>query len=73
MNQEWQPIETGPKNGKSVLLIIPTSKTPIVGYYHNHEGWKVMWDGTPLDGNIFEAPTHWTNLPPPPLTEEDLL
>lgn len=67
----WRPIETAPKDGRNVLLVIPNSGIPFVGYWNRRLGWRVTWDGTLIDGNLYEAPTHWQGIPlPPEVTHE---
>lgn len=59
---EWQPIETAPHDGTSVLAWIP----------HPHSGWVeiVWWDGRFFDAarylDTYEQPSHWMPLPDPP-------
>ena len=64
--QEWQPIETAPKDGTSVLI----SNGVSVGEAHYEEyaeGW--FWAGghstDAVDYKVW-TPTHWRPLPPPP-------
>lgn len=66
---EWQPIETAPKNGKSVMAYVPRSITHkvIICYY---KSWKVSYNeagqiGVWLDrtGKVVHNPTHWMPLP----------
>lgn len=64
---EWMPIESAPKDGRSLLLACrnPAGSWSCEGYYHesDHCGWYLSnthWtDAT--DGSIF--PTDW--MPPP--------
>jgi len=70
---EWQPIETAPTNGRSVLLAL-SSKHVTVGrwepqqfhktprpYWSTERGWLfgISWDRK-------NQPTHWMPLPDPP-------
>lgn len=66
---EWQPIETAPKDGFSVLI----SFDGIVGEAHyydqdnEHEGWywaQEHWTDAHVSGPVY--PTHWMPLPAPP-------
>lgn len=57
----WQPIETAPKDGTAILLLIPD-----VGWI---EGW--YFSNTKDDGwetciGFIGEPTHWFSLPEPP-------
>lgn len=70
---EWQPIETAPKNGKSILISSANWKTVWRGYYRSAqtepedyiarfgEGWT---RDNYSDLNLF--PTYWMPLPEPP-------
>jgi len=58
---EWQPIETAPKDGTSVILWVDGG------------GWYIgFWDGRSwTDGNYFDRldASLWCPLPPPPKGE----
>ncbi len=64
----WQPIETAPKDGESILAICATAYSPLAGVTWWQEGWThysrpaEKWHGGV--GRWF--PTHWMLLPPPP-------
>ena len=71
---EWQPIETAPKDGTSVLVFNGLDVS--VGYWFI---WEHFFTGDRLSGfvknwnNEFGCPdsfvgdaTHWMPLPPPP-------
>lgn len=64
-NNEWQPIETAPKDGTEILLL---SKCDMGVCYWCSErsftGWTVGW------GMVFRNPTHWMPLPKLPILEE---
>lgn len=53
--RQWQPIETAPKDGSSVLLWVPENGEAQKGYYCDMEFWVVEGMG--------EKPTHWMPLP----------
>ena len=64
----WQPIETAPKDGTTVL----TYPNYIVTHYETEEaypcpGWAVSWDDC-MDAYITmrTPPTHWMELPEEP-------
>lgn len=62
---EWQPIETAPKRvARNILLFVPIDTQPmyIVGLWHGG-GWVETYDGEDI-----AHPTHWMDLPPPPVT-----
>lgn len=72
----WQPIETAPKDGRTILLCggftsgfaSGFNDTPAVrtGYWYN--GKRVQaWYDTVL-GRCPLQPTHWMPLPDPPTT-----
>jgi uncharacterized protein DUF551 len=76
----WQPIDSAPKDGRFVLLHVPTgleSGTVTVGAYwkedqraENGRFKKGHWDGwLGMDADIVSSwcePTHWSPLPEPP-------
>jgi len=41
---EWQPIETAPRNGASVLIYMPEASRQKV----REASWATPWDGAPL-------------------------
>lgn len=65
---EWQPIETGPKDGRWILLhfhCAPDGVGVFVGKWASPKGFDFHWciegRGTPGIG-----PSHWMPLPDPP-------
>lgn len=71
---EWQPIESAPKDGTSIILYVAwriVGEARWQGDGHD-EGW--WWAGTdPGDYNadkISSQPTHWMALPEPPMSED---
>jgi hypothetical protein len=65
---EWQPIETAPKDGTTVIAYRPTTPPHVEGMHYVEGSWYWSYDG---DGpNEFDVqPTHWLPLTPP-LTAE---
>lgn len=69
----WQPMETAPKDGTEVLLLVEVGYKKKLGrqtvyrkgkFHCNHwylDGWRASND--PLNP---ETPTHWQHLPSPP-------
>ena len=73
----WQLIETAPKNGRKIILFVPSYRDGYrvcIGHYsiteHLEHGKSVYkeecwWtDGSLLGGN--PEPSHWMPLPEPP-------
>ena len=72
---EWQPIETAPKDGSSILAWREGWYRPIyVRWVLNPrtgtEFWndEIEWDAYELEN---EPPTHWLPMPGPPMKLED--
>lgn len=69
---DWQKIETAPKDGTRILAYdfadADDTQPQIVLWstIDGKEGWYVSWDHTPLDGSLWNPPTHWQPLPSPP-------
>jgi hypothetical protein len=61
----WQPIETAPKDGTTVLLFDPANEEiergVDVGFFHGGV-FEWLWSRDACNGN----PTHWMPLPAPP-------
>ena len=62
---EWQPIETAPKNGTEIVLVVTDGFVGQLAFnahwVRNRNGgecWSVALPGT--------TPTHWMPLPDPP-------
>lgn len=76
-NQDWQPIETAPRDGTRVLLwacdpCYPKGK-PLVGYFENNKWHLSGHEFTECWINNFDEyfnPTHWMPLPEPPKEEQ---
>lgn len=76
----WQPIETAPKDGTRVDLLLPDWGGRVTDAYWEHEtdGWGDMpgpqWcvKDHAVDGwvePVGDLPTHWMPLPAPPLDD----
>ncbi len=65
---EWQPIETGPKDGEHLLLF--DGEFVVFGWFEDSpEQWAFF--SLSGEGNIAyfpsdQGPTHWMPLPKPP-------
>jgi len=78
--QQWQPIETAPKDGTEILLYRPLAgKThdPIIGIYRGVPRDNGCWEETIPPGmsgenytSGFCKPTHWMPLPTAPAGEK---
>jgi hypothetical protein len=64
----WQPIETAPRDGTTVLLYFPDAgKSQIdVGYWIEWEVGDANWSNEWTDAEIDCDPSHWMPLPEPP-------
>lgn len=71
----WQPIESAPKDGRRVLLVVHVGTDPFVlegyyeadgerGWYQANTHWTDAWDGSVL-------PTLWCPLPEIPSSSPD--
>lgn len=63
---EWQPIETAPKDGRSILLCWECGMyvgSWRVGYEHEPQSHRQAW--RTVDGS-WADPTHWMPKPTPP-------
>lgn len=58
----WQPIETAPRDGERILLVINHGP-------HGDKIWTGLWaDGWIVSyGKAEKQPTHWMPLPEPPV------
>lgn len=72
---EWQPIETAPKDATPILIFLPHSerqKVCEVWWAIPYEGAADGWWSTPVGPSgrgytiLPEAATHWMPLPEPP-------
>jgi hypothetical protein len=58
---EWQPIETAPKSGRDMILLLTQSRFPQVAF--SNTWWTSGF-------SVECKPTHWMPLPPPPTEKE---
>lgn len=64
--QEWQPIETAPRDGTAVFVSLIGSDIPHPARFENGE-WRMTWDRYALSD--LDGPTHWMPLPAAPNQE----
>jgi hypothetical protein len=57
---EWQPIETAPKDGTTVILFCDRYASPDVADVGSYEQGQWVMNGSGWE------PTHWMPLPNPP-------
>ncbi len=62
---EWQPIETAPKDGTTILICKPGMKTPWMAKWEEMRRAPDRWSAIGLGRCPFD-PTHWMPLPSPP-------
>lgn len=60
---DWQPIESAPRDGTTVLLFAPGWDAPKTGWTYGKDEWQ---DCPYSVARADYAPTHWQPLPPPP-------
>ncbi len=68
---QWQPIETAPKDGTGVLLCISIGDGHHVQYtgsYHDGHWWVTNFSG---GDEYWYTPTDWMPLPEPPQKRKD--
>jgi len=69
---DWQPIETAPRDGSSVIVFGPAMNKPTLGHWDAERysrNPKPHWEWAPYFGvrwNRDNQPTHWMPLPEPP-------
>lgn len=65
MSDEWQPIETAPKDGTLFLAFGPHDTMNVVSFAYTERGRDFWWTlGMPASDKV----THWMPLPPAPKT-----
>lgn len=72
---KWQPIETAPKDGTPMLLIVAGYEPAVGRFLPGRNAWSYL-DQEEIE--VFEGagvtfgewqPTHWMPLPPPPASK----
>ena len=77
MNMDWQPIDTAPKDGTSILVFIPDAVAPfgdqidIVRYGSDGASGLAWCHARCVDGLESGNPTHWMPLPDAPIVDKD--
>lgn len=67
---EWQPIETVPKDGTTVLFGFAGKKHFSLVYWNlEREAWFSQNNGYCLSHDL--SATHWLPVPPPPEVSDD--
>lgn len=69
VEQQWQPIETAPKDGTEILARGEHLSVSVVRYEEHHSCWAYTMGCGSDDHAVFYAfmrvtPTHWMPLPP---------
>ena len=74
---KWQPIETAPRDGTSILIYLPQSTRQNV----REASWAMIYEDAPIEHCYWMTPvgptgrgytiletgvTHWMPMPPPP-------
>lgn len=69
----WEPIETAPKDGTSILVYEETEWPEIFVAYHKNDSWGWTKEGNfGEDGDYFNhSPSHWMPLPNPPEPKDE--
>lgn len=72
---EWRPIETAPKDGTEILLLIQFPDQKPVFVVARYRGGASPWRWVPCEDGAAsyseEYATHWMPLPPPPQQENE--
>lgn len=75
-NQQWQPIETAPKDGTEIIAVIAGFLPTISHWYAPRQKWLTSTEEDHCDEDCWNgvlacmySPTHWTPLLPVPAIE----
>lgn len=63
LTPQWQPIETAPKDGTTVLVCDRLGDCSVASYWARK---PTYWDGNWGDGEYETRPSHWMPLPAAP-------
>ena len=73
---DWQPIETAPKDGTSILVHFAGLNPPAMVVVVWNQGWagkpgslNAEWGWDDGDSSVQRDATHWMPLPEPPVIE----
>ena len=64
-SDQWQPIETAPKDGRGILVYRPEGGTNIIPKV-SIDYWSEEYGNVWAKSNENTQPTHWMTLPNPP-------
>lgn len=68
--QEWQPIETAPRDGTRILAWFDHLPHPVISWFIRRGKKSGKWSscgiGYSASFSLDVEPTHWKPLPPPP-------
>jgi len=71
MCNEWQPIESAPKDGTTVILSGNDPKPWVTTGFFSGERWCPIGEDYPiLDGHPLRGVNHWMPMPAPPKETE---
>ena len=73
-DNEWQPMETAPKDGEEILVFLPPNLIKIANYYKDEFSKKPRpyWRWSHITKfNRARRPTHWMTLPEEPLFRKE--
>jgi hypothetical protein len=73
MADNWQPIESAPKDGTRIDVFAEGRRWPDSYWSGGPKRgcwWAPNWDYDGMDGPTCLAPTHWMPIPPPPAADQ---
>jgi hypothetical protein len=65
---QWQPIETAPKDGEIIILFADVPWRIRIGYCDSGSGKA---HSIPQGSTLHDQPTHWMPLPTPPQKDQN--
>jgi hypothetical protein len=70
---DWHSMDTAPKNGREVLLFLDVGphhyQHRVVGSWSDEQACFIDWCNEPIELNMSNQITGWTELPAPPTFE----